>query len=71
MVDIPYIRLTIKIGFNLLQILHLSCQVQSLPSFQAPCPCNVLRVLQTQTEVSFLHNVQKCVIKQLLNVVFA
>ena len=32
--------------------IELSCQVQTLPCFQAPCPCNVLKLLQAQREVS-------------------
>ena len=31
--------------------IELSCRVQTLPSFQAPCPCNVLKLLQAQREV--------------------
>ena len=43
-------------------------QVQSLPSFQALWPCRVLNLSQTQKEVFFL---KKCLIKQVLNLVFA
>ena len=32
--------------------IELSCRVQTLPSFQAPCPCNVLKLLQAQREES-------------------
>ena len=35
------------------QILHLSCQILSLPSFKTPCPCSVLKLLQTQRGVFF------------------
>ena len=42
-------------------------QVQSLPSFQALWPCRVLNLSQTQKEVLFL---KKCIIKQVLNLVF-
>ena len=38
---------------HLQQILHLSRRVQSLPSFQAPCPYGVLKLLKDQREVSF------------------
>ena len=30
----------------------LSCRGQILPSFQAPCPCSILKLLPTQREVS-------------------
>ena len=43
-------------------------QVQSLPSFQALWPRQVLSLSQTQKEVLFL---KKCIIKQVLNLVFA
>ena len=36
-----------KIIYSWQRILHLSCRVQSLPSFQAPRPCSVLKLLQT------------------------
>lgn len=33
--------------------IELSCRVQTLPSLQALCPCNVLKLLQAQREESF------------------
>lgn len=56
---------------NLASEVELICgisQVQRLPSFQALQPCRVLNLSQTQKEVLFL---KKCIIKQVLNLVFA
>ena len=43
-----------------------------MPSFQAPRPCSVLKLLQNQREdSSFANCFQKCMMNQLLNLVFS
>ena len=53
------------------QILHLSCQVQRLPGYQAPLSVLLRNRMAEQMNVFFCLLFKKCIIKQLLNSVFA
>ena len=55
----------------LLQILHLSCQAQRLPGYQAPWSVLLRNRMAEQMNVFFCLLFKKCIIKQLLNSVFA
>ena len=55
----------------LLQILHLSCQIQRLPSYHAPWSVLLRNRMAEQMNVFFCLLFKKCIIKQLLNSVFA
>ena len=54
-----------------MQILHLSCQVQRLPRYQAPWSVLLRNRMAEQMNVLFCLLFKKCIIKQLLNSVFA
>ena len=56
----------------LLQILHLSCQVQRLPGYLAPWSVLLRnKMAERFASVSEDELCEKCIIKQLLNSVFA
>ena len=55
----------------LLQILHLSCQVQRLPGYWAPWSVVRNKMAERFASVSEDELCEKCIIKQLLNSVFA